>query len=94
MCKVPSYVAYQRGTSGRQVGSDAGSGAVGARGKPGAGAEGEWEAEVEGKAGGAFNCKDVPSPYHFIKKEVVPLFLHLSANCMVTAKPGIGLLSN
>jgi len=30
-------VALQRGTSGRRVGSDGGSGAVGARGEPGAG---------------------------------------------------------
>jgi len=40
-------VARQHGTSGRRVGSDGGSGAVGARGKPGARAEGEWEAEGE-----------------------------------------------
>ena len=40
MCKVLSYVARQRGTSGRRVGSDGGSGAVGARE-----AEGEGEAE-------------------------------------------------
>jgi len=47
MCKVPTYVARQRGTSGRQVGSSGGSGAVGvtSRGEPGAEveAEGEWE---------------------------------------------------
>jgi len=49
MCKVPSYVACQRGTSGRQVGSDGRSGVVGARGEPGVGAEGEWEAEAEGE---------------------------------------------
>ena len=48
--KVPSYVARQRGTSRRWVGSDGGSGAVGARGELGVGAEGEWEAE--GEAGG------------------------------------------
>ena len=42
-------MAHQRGTSGRQVGSDGGSGAVGARGEPGAGAEGEREAEAEGE---------------------------------------------
>jgi len=35
-----------------RVGSDGGLGAVGARGEPGVGAEGEWEAEAEGKAGG------------------------------------------
>jgi len=46
-CKVPSYVARQRGTSGRRVGSDGGSGAVGARGEPGARLEGEREAEAE-----------------------------------------------
>jgi len=42
-------VARQRGTSGRRVGSNGGSGAVGitSRGKPGAGAEGEQEAEAE-----------------------------------------------
>ena len=34
-------MARQRGTSGRQVGSDGGSGAVGARGEPGARAEAE-----------------------------------------------------
>jgi len=47
-------VACQCSTSGRQVGSDGGSGAVDARGEPGAGAEGEWdvEAEAEGKAEG------------------------------------------
>jgi len=47
-------VARQRGTSRRQVGSNGGSGAVGARGEPGVGAEGEWEAEAEaeGEAGG------------------------------------------
>jgi len=39
-------VARQCGTSGRRVGSNGGSGAVGvtSRGEPGAGAEGEWEA--------------------------------------------------
>jgi len=54
MCKVPTYVARQRSTSGRRVGSDGGSGAVGvaSRGRLGAGAEGEWEAEAEGEAGG------------------------------------------
>ena len=56
MCKVPSYVARQRGTSGRRVRSNGGSGVVGvtSRGEPGVGAEGEQEAEaeVEGKAGG------------------------------------------
>jgi len=48
MCKVPSYVAHQHGTSGRRVGSDGGSRAVGARGKLGVGAEGEWEVEAGG----------------------------------------------
>jgi len=43
MCKVPSYVARQRGTSGRRVGSDGGSGAEGER---------EAEAEAAGEAGG------------------------------------------
>ena len=54
MCKVPSYVACQCGTSGRQVRSNGGSGAVGvtSRGEPGTGAEGEREAEVEGEAEG------------------------------------------
>jgi len=33
----------QRGTSGKQVRSDGGSGAVGARGEPGAEGEQEWE---------------------------------------------------
>ena len=37
MCKVPSYVARQRGTSGRRVGRNGGSGAVTSRGEPGAG---------------------------------------------------------
>ena len=48
MCKVLTYVARQRGTSGRQVGSNGGSGAVGvtSRGELGAGAEGEQEVEV------------------------------------------------
>ena len=41
-------MARQRGTSGRRVGSDGGSGAVGARGEPGSRAEGEREAEAEG----------------------------------------------
>ena len=43
MCKVLTYVARQRGTSGRRVGSNGGSGAVGvtSRGEPGAGAEAE-----------------------------------------------------
>ena len=45
-------MARQRGTSGRQVGSDGGSGAVGARGEPGARAEGEREVEAEGEAEG------------------------------------------
>jgi len=47
-------VACQCGTSGKQVGSDGGSGGVGARGEPGAGAEGEQEgeAEAEEEAGG------------------------------------------
>ena len=40
-------MAHQRGTSGRQVRSNGGSGAVGARGELGAEAEGEWEAEAE-----------------------------------------------
>ena len=59
MCKVPSYVACQRGTSRRWVGNDGGLGVVGARGELGAGveaeAEGEQEveAEVEGEAGGS-----------------------------------------
>jgi len=54
MCKVLSYVAYQRGTSGRRLGSNGRSGAVGVTsgGGPGAGAEGEWEAEGEGEVGG------------------------------------------
>ena len=47
MCEVPSYVACQRGTSGRRVGSDGRLGAVGARGEPGAQVEGEREAEGE-----------------------------------------------
>jgi len=47
MCKVPSHVAHQRGTSRKQVRSDGGLGVVGARGRPGA--EGEQEAEVEGE---------------------------------------------
>ena len=47
MCKVPSYVACQCGTSGGWVRSDGRSGAVGARGEPGAGVEGEREAEAE-----------------------------------------------
>jgi len=47
-------VARQRGTSGRWLGSNGGSGAVGVTsgGGPGAGAEGEWEAEGEGEVGG------------------------------------------
>jgi len=51
-------VARQRGTSGRRVRNDGGSGAVGARDEPGAGAEAEAEgeqeaeAEAEGEAGG------------------------------------------
>jgi len=45
-------VARQCSTSGRRVGSDGGSGAVGARGELGAGAEGEQEVEGEGEAGG------------------------------------------
>ena len=47
-------MAHQCGISGRQVRSDGGSEAVGAmlRGEPGAGAEGEWEAEVEAEVGG------------------------------------------
>jgi len=56
MCKVPSYVAHQRGTSRRRVRSNGGSGVVGvtSRGEPGVGAEGEQEAEaeVEGEVGG------------------------------------------
>ena len=52
MCKVPSYVARQRGTSRRQVGSDGGLGAVGARGK--LGAEGEWEAKAEAGGGSPY----------------------------------------
>ena len=52
VCKVQSYVACQRGTSGRRVRSDGGSGAVGARGELGAQAEGEREAEAEGEAEG------------------------------------------
>jgi len=50
MCKVPSYMAHQRGTSRRRVGSNGWLGAVGAtsRGEPEAGAEGEQEAEVGG----------------------------------------------
>ena len=40
-------MARQRGTSGRRVGSDGRSGAVGARGKPGVPAEGEREVEAE-----------------------------------------------
>jgi len=44
-------VARQRGTSRRQVRSNGGSGAVGARGKPGAGAEGEQDAEAGAEAG-------------------------------------------
>ena len=47
MCKVPSYVACQCSTSGKQVRSNGGSGAVGARGEPGVGAGGEQEAEGE-----------------------------------------------
>ena len=47
-------MARQCSTSGRRVGSDGGSGAVGARGELGAGAEGEQEVEGEGEgeAGG------------------------------------------
>jgi len=43
-------VARQHSTSGRRIRSDGGSGAVGARGKPGAG--GEREAEGKGKGKG------------------------------------------
>ena len=46
MCKVPSHVARQRSTSRKRVRSNGGSGAVGARGEPGAGAGGEQEAEA------------------------------------------------
>jgi len=46
MCKVPSYVARQRGTSRRQVGSDGRLGTVGARGNR------EREAGAEAEAGG------------------------------------------
>ena len=44
-CKVPSYVAHQHGTSGRQFRSNGRSGAVGviSRGELGAEAEGEME---------------------------------------------------
>ena len=47
MCKVLSYVAHQRGTSGKRVGSNGGLGAIGARGELGVGAGDEWEAEGE-----------------------------------------------
>jgi len=52
MCKVPTYVARQRGTSGRRVGSSGGSGAVGvtSRSEPGVGAEGERRVEAEAEA--------------------------------------------
>ncbi len=50
MCKVLSYMACQRGTSRKRVGSNGGSGAVGARGEPGG--EREVEGKVEGKAEG------------------------------------------
>jgi len=43
-------MACQHGTSRRRVGSDGRSGAVGARGELGAGAEGEREAEVDADA--------------------------------------------
>ena len=45
-------MARQRSTSGRWVGSDGRSGAVGARGEPGARAEGEREAGAEGEGEG------------------------------------------
>ena len=45
-------MACQRGTSGKQVGSDGRSGAVGIRGEAGAGAEAEGEQEAEAKAEG------------------------------------------
>ena len=43
-------MARQGGTSRRRVGNDGGSGAVGARGEPGAGAEVEAEGEREAEA--------------------------------------------
>jgi len=57
-------MARQRGTSGRQVGSDGGSGAVGPMGEPGAGAEGEQEveAEAEGEQEAEAEAEGVPLP--------------------------------
>jgi len=54
MCKVQSYLARQRGTSGKRIGSGGGLEVIGAMlgGEPEAGVEGEQEAKAEGKAGG------------------------------------------
>jgi len=54
MCKVQGYVAPQHGTSGKQVGRNGQSEAVGATlgGKFGVGAEGEQEVEAEGETRG------------------------------------------
>jgi len=60
MWKVLSHVARQRGTSRKRVRSDGGSGAVGARGEPGAGAGGEREVEVEVEGEGEGEGEGVP----------------------------------
>ena len=64
-------MARQHGTSGRRVGSNGGSGAVGAtlRGEPAAGAEGEREAEVEGEAGGVPRTITPPPDEHRLDAE-------------------------
>jgi len=83
-CKVPSYVARQRGTSRRRVGSNGGSGAVGvlSRSEPGARAEGEREAEAEveaeaeaeGKVGGV--PLTVPSDNFHVFQQLQNAFCH------------------
>jgi len=39
-------------------------------------------------------CDEIPSSDHLVKEKVKPMNLHLATDCIVSAKPCVGLLGN